>query len=249
MGRVRNNSLVVASLLALLGVSFFPVAVFGAAAPTVARTWLVQPAKFDKQAVATHVASMDESGLFASDAPFAVLRLMTAERDGRDGGVIFLLVPPASAEATVRGLEPPESGAVKRTNFGSKITLKRLDATLHIVGGEPVLVKDGNPKALAAFSKLGKPSAVFANQWKAAGMKPPAKYFQKDLIISQPSRSGVPEVGVLERFLPVLNARRKRETPAGKALTAQALRAEIRNGTEFIFDDDVMQTTWRLVWK
>ncbi|MDR2512985.1 MAG: hypothetical protein LBD01_04230 [Puniceicoccales bacterium] len=249
MGCVRKSSFFAISLLALLGGAVFPVVACCAAVPTVARTWLAKPANFDKQVVATYVAGVDESGLFASDAPFAVLRVMTAEREGLEGGVIFLLVPPASAEATVRGLEPPEPGAGKKTNFGSKITLRRLDATLHILNGEPVLVKDGSAKALVAFAKRGKPSAVFAKQLKAAGLEPVAKYFQKDFVVSQPGRSGTPEAGVPERFLLMLNARRQRETPAQKALSAQALRAEIRNGAEYIFDDDATKTTWRLVWK
>lgn len=212
--------------------------------PGTAKIWLAAPKRFDGLPAATFVAAVESAGLIDEAAPYAVLRITTVEQGGKTGGDILYLLPPSDAKKAPVELQPPPPA--KGTVFGAKANYKRLDATLRIVGGELVLVKDGDPAALA---KLGKPSALLAAQAKAAGIKV-SKYPKKDFIASKIGSSGrIEKQEILDRFLPVLNAARKAEDAKLKRLSTYDLKALLRNGDEFIFDDDKAQTTWRIVWK
>jgi hypothetical protein len=133
------------------------------AKPDVARNWLANAKRLDGRPAATFVSEVGDAGVFTSDVAYAVVPITTATQGDAAGGEILLLLPPAEVQKTVTALLPV--AAAKKSNFGAKRTLRRLDGTLRIVGGELVLVKGGD---VAELKKFGKPSAVLAAQLKAA---------------------------------------------------------------------------------
>ncbi|MDR3229318.1 MAG: hypothetical protein LBT53_07920 [Puniceicoccales bacterium] len=205
-----------------------------------AAVWLANPKRYNGQPVATYIADAKSGGSVPDDAPYAVIRVVTADRQGKTSGRLYLLLPPAEVEATVKALEPRQSS--RKTTFGSRFTLQRLDAEFRIVGGENVLVKGGDRSALAKF---GKPSVAYHAQQKAAGI-PTGKYPQKDFALSQIGKTGRDETQALfNRLLASLNARRKADSQ--RPLSASDLKREVRNGTEITVDDDTAKTTWAFV--
>ncbi|MDR2863280.1 MAG: hypothetical protein LBV54_05340 [Puniceicoccales bacterium] len=132
------------------------------ARPDVASTWLKAVKKFDGKAVATFVSDVNPVGLFAADAPCVVVRITTATQGDKAGGTILLLLPVAEVEKTIQELTP--GVAARKTNFGAKRVLRRLDATFRVINGEAVLEKGCAPEALAKLA--GKPSEILAAQLK-----------------------------------------------------------------------------------
>ncbi|MDR2429700.1 MAG: hypothetical protein LBD14_02160 [Puniceicoccales bacterium] len=213
------------------------------AKPGVATALRANAKNLDGKPVATFVGALDVSGQFDATAPYAAITIFTVDANGAAGGEILLLVPPAELEKTVRAIEPVK--AARGTAFGSKLQIRRVDATLRIVGGEPVLVKGGD---VAKLARIGKPSALRAKQQAAAAAG--NKYPEKDFIVSQTGRSGRVETqAMLDRLLRAINATRKAEEPKATLYTMETLRREIRNGVEFRVADETTGTTWHLVWK
>lgn len=209
----------------------------------VATAFRANARNLDGKPVATRVGALDAGGQFDAAAPFAAITIFTVDANGAEGGEILLLVPPAELEKTVKAIEPVK--AARGTAFGAKLQIRRLDATLRIVAGEPVLVKGGDTALLA---KIGKPSVLRAKQSALAAAG--AKYPEKDFIVSQMGRSGRVETqATLDRLLRIINAARKAEEPKAAPYTRETLRREIRDGAEFRVADESTKTTWHLVWK
>jgi hypothetical protein len=227
-----------------------------------ASVWLASPKRVEGKSVATLVLAVEDAGAFADDAAFAVVRVITGDATGRDGGDILALLPPAKAKAFVASLAPetkPDGGRRGgNTLFGSRAgrtTYKRLDAVFRTVGGEPVLIAGGGDAAaaapatatLAALKKFGKPSAVLAEQLRAGGL-PVTKYRAREFSVSQTGRSGRVETrAVLERFLKQRNTAERARDPKAKIWARSDLERALRDGGEFVFDDDAARTTWRIV--
>jgi len=237
----------------VVSVAFFvPAApdVAGAPAPKppaaeVANTWFASPSRYNGKAVATHILEIEPAGTFPADAPCAVVRCVTGNAAGREGGDILVLVPPAKARVFADIHAPSAAGTGKRTLFGSQVKTdyKRLDATARLVAGEIVLLWGGvAPPAAGAEA----PALTLMRQLREAGL-PATRYRQREFRASLAGRSGRIETqAVLDRFLRQRNAKAAAEKQL--SWNRDDLRRELRKGARFDFDDPVARASWRIAW-
>ncbi|MEI6715469.1 MAG: hypothetical protein WCO60_17055 [Verrucomicrobiota bacterium] len=123
-----------------------------------AKTWLTYANALVGKSVSTVVQEVLEIGQVTSNAPCAVVPIVTGNEKGELGGEILALVPIAETQAFLDKATVTADG--KATKFGTKSAANVTTGTLVLAEGELVLVIGSTMPVLGGK----KPSALLAAQ-------------------------------------------------------------------------------------
>ncbi len=130
--------------------------------PALAQTWVANAKTYEGKKVTTSVIEYSDLGSVSSDAPYAIVPIVTGTPGGEAGDEIAAVVPTARLRSFVESLGSKKVG--KGGSFGAKVQYASVTGTFVTLGGEPALVIGEVSDAVKAI----KPSALLAEQ-RAAG--------------------------------------------------------------------------------
>lgn len=216
--------------------------------PMAPDTWRASPAAFEGKSVRTAVLGLEDPGLVAGDAPAAAVLIRGGNEQEDTGGEIIVLVAPGSFQKFVETYSTRQVGG-GRSGFGALSKARVAGGTFARVQGEPVLLVDLAPAAVAGLSKPSEMLRTQAELARGEQLRPSRDGWQrKPFLLSRLDQRGATETSrELQRLADLANAQAAKDK--SPRTSARDLVAAAKSGETRVIADEKAKVEWLLTWK